>query len=95
MHLNQPKWGQHKLKHGISFLGICPFLRQSHLYPKLSFTQPALNLSGPINLYAASRPAESSWLQRSSTLPEKRGGSGAHSLLVHWPASNPDWKDNH
>lgn len=47
------------------------FLPQAeHLYPELNFTQPAFNLSGPINLYTASGPAESSWLQRSSTLPE-------------------------
>ncbi len=95
--LNQAKWGrmQSTFRHGISCFGTCPYLRQDHLYPKLSFTQPAFYLTGPINLSTASRPAESSWLQRSLALPEGWGGSGADSLLVHWPASNPDWKDSH
>lgn len=97
VHWRQTKWShvQFVFKHGISSLEMCPDLRQSHLYPRLNFTQPAFNLSGPINLYTASGPAESSWLQRSSALPEGWGGSGADSLLVHWLASNLDWKDNH
>lgn len=49
---------------------MCPYLRQSHLYHKLNVTQPVYNLSGPINLYTVSGPAEPSLLQRSSTLLE-------------------------
>lgn len=82
--------------HGLSCLEMCPHLRQSHLYPKLSLTQPELYLSGTINLFTASRPADSSWLQRSSGLPEGGGGgSGSDSLLVCWPALNLDRKDSH
>lgn len=74
-------------KHGISCLEMCPSLRRSHLHPKLNFTQPAFNLSGPINLSTASGPAESSWLQRSSTLPVGWRGpvEQTHYWCIGWP----------
>lgn len=80
--------------HGLSCVDMCLHLRQSHLYPKLSLTQPELYLSGTINLFTAPAPADWSWLQRSSSRPEGWGDSGSASLLVCWPALSLDRKDS-
>lgn len=67
--------------HGLSCLEMCPHLRQNHLYPKLSLTQPELYLSGTINLFTAPGPADS-WLLAPETRQSSRRVRGQWIRLI-------------